>query len=68
VEYEALRDNGEVPGLGHSCVFNAYDPADDKRILVTDQMGLAHSLKYPFLGLSFVIGGNLSKARILTFA
>jgi hypothetical protein len=64
-EYEALRDRGEPAFLGHSCVFNGYVQGDATRILVSDQIGIARAIRYPWLGLQYVIAGNLSKARIL---
>lgn len=69
-EYEALRDDGTIPEsvFGHSCVFGSYVEDSPAEILVYDQMGLAHSITYPFLGFRFVMGANLSKASLTTAA
>lgn len=65
-EYKDLRDSGVEPTLGHSCVFQAYVVGDPSKIVVSDQMGVAHEVKYPYFGLTFVMAGNLSKARLLS--
>lgn len=64
-EYEDLRDKGEQPGLGHSCIFERYVQGDPVRIVVTDNGGNSHQLRYGWLGLRYVIAANLSKARFL---
>jgi hypothetical protein len=66
-EFKELRDKGTVPGLGHSCVFQAYVSGSTSRIIVSDQMGVSRDVRYPLFDLRFVIAGNLSKAKLLTF-
>lgn len=66
-EFNELRDNGTVPSLGHSCVFQGYVSGSPDRLTVSDQMGVAREVRYPLFGLKFVIAGNLSKAKLVTF-
>jgi hypothetical protein len=66
-DFKDLRDTGAIPSLGHSCVFMAYDPNDPKRIVVSDSLGMSHTVVYPYIGLKYVIAANLSKARLVTF-
>jgi hypothetical protein len=63
--YLDVRDLAVEHVLGHSCIFNGYVQGDASRILVSDQGGIARALDYGWLGLRYVIAGNLSKARIL---
>jgi hypothetical protein len=61
--YHRVRDVGGTSEFGHSCIFREYRSGD--AIVVADQGGLEHVLRYPYLRLTYVIGANLKNAELV---
>jgi hypothetical protein len=65
--FQDLRDSGTNPNIGHSCIFLGYVGGAPNRILIADQTAPSREVAYPLYGLRYIIAGNLSKAKLMTF-
>lgn len=65
--YDGLRDGGINPNIGHSCIFLGYVAGSPSKITISDQQAPSREVAYPLFGLRYVIAGNLSKAKLMTF-